>query len=129
MVLSPHLQAVALSLDIAQPSRLVERAVFAAAFPSSLHLISHESIFPPGTVQGVGVAELRGCAAAKQAGSHHHRPCGSDWFSGSPTLSISLTWGFPLNSAFFFSLCIQVLIDYPIISQSSGVKRMSEDAA
>lgn len=73
MVLSPHLQAEALSLGIAQPSRFVERAVFAAAFPSSLHLMSHESTFPPGTVKGVGVAELRGCAAGKQAGSHHQQ--------------------------------------------------------
>lgn len=65
MVPRPHLQAEALSLDIAQPPRLVERAVSAAAFPSSLRLISHESISLPGTVQGVGVAEFRGCAAGK----------------------------------------------------------------
>lgn len=44
MVPSPHLQAEALSLVVAQPPRLVERAVSAPAFPPSLHLISHESI-------------------------------------------------------------------------------------
>lgn len=65
MVPSPHLQAEGLSLDVAQPPRLIERAVSAAAFPSSLRFISCESIFPPGTVQGVGVAEFRGCAAGK----------------------------------------------------------------
>lgn len=44
------------------------------------------------------------------------------WLSGTPALSISLIWGFPLNSAFFFSLWIQVFLCYPIISQSNVSK-------
>lgn len=128
MVLSPCLPAEALSLDIAQPPKLVERAVLAAAFPSSLHLTSHENIFPPGTVQGFGAAELRGCAA------------GTGWIP-LPTDPVAVTclalrsslfpfhlYGaflsiqlFPLASAFRFSL---VIPSFPNPEVSKGCQRM-----
>lgn len=97
--------------------------------PSSLHLTSHESVFPPGTVQGVGVAELRGCAAGTQADPITSRPCCRD-FSGSQELqlfpfhvygaflSIQL---FSLASAFRFSL---VIPSFPNPVVSKGCQRM-----
>lgn len=131
MVPSPCLQAETLSLDISQPPRLVERIVSAAASPSSLHLISHESISPLRTVQGVGGAEFRGGAAGKEAGPHRQltalqadkQPVS---LSGAPVLPVSLALSFPLISDVFLSLCIQVFLGYPITAQRSDVKRVSE---